>query len=511
MKQALSLIGVSFLSVVSSLAADKKPNIILILADDMRASGMNFLGKEQVQTPNLDKLAGESTVFTNAHIMGGTSGAVSMPSRAMLMTGKYLYNLEKQGATIPNSHTMIGETLQKAGYNTFHTGKWHSSYEALNRCFKEGKAIFFGGMWDHWNVPLYDYHADMNYGKRRPVIHNQAKSNKVEYEIGEYMYSGKHSVDIFTHEAVEYIQQQKDKNQPFFLSVAYMSPHDPRSMPDEYMQLYDQSQIQLPPNFMEKHPFDNGELEIRDEILAAIPRRPDEIKKHIREYYAMISHVDKRVGNHSSKNICIPMNKGMLLSVLNRTPITASTEIIRVKILAEEGFDPLREIDVPSLRFGSYNEVNFGRGSQVIRTESSGKDLILTFDGRGSGITPDEFAPKMIGKDKQGKMLFGYASLPYADYTPPLLSSLRPVYRKDKNEVRVEIRNFGLSASGETTIEVKQNGMLMGSRKIKALKPYEKTELAFTPKKGEWTDKAGYQVVFLRDGQVVETNNFTIQ
>ena len=66
MKQALSLIGVSFLSVVSSLAADKKPNIILILADDMRASGMNFLGKEQVQTPNLDKLAGESTVFTNA-------------------------------------------------------------------------------------------------------------------------------------------------------------------------------------------------------------------------------------------------------------------------------------------------------------------------------------------------------------------------------------------------------------------------------------------------------------
>lgn len=106
---------------------------------------------------------------------------------------------------------MIGETLQKAGYNTFHTGKWHSSYEALNRCFKEGKAIFFGGMWDHWNVPLYDYHADMNYGKRRPVIHNQAKSNKVEYEIGEYMYSGKHSVDIFTHEAVEYIQQQKIK------------------------------------------------------------------------------------------------------------------------------------------------------------------------------------------------------------------------------------------------------------------------------------------------------------
>ena len=94
---------------------------------------MNFLGKEQVQTPNLDKMAGESTVFTNAHIMGGTSGAVSMPSRAMLMTGKYLYNLEKQGATIPNSHTMIGETLQKAGFFSFFFGFWFCSFDVLYR------------------------------------------------------------------------------------------------------------------------------------------------------------------------------------------------------------------------------------------------------------------------------------------------------------------------------------------------------------------------------------------
>ena len=55
MKQALPLIGISLLSVASSLAADKTPNIILILADDMRASGMNFLGKEQVQTDSLDR------------------------------------------------------------------------------------------------------------------------------------------------------------------------------------------------------------------------------------------------------------------------------------------------------------------------------------------------------------------------------------------------------------------------------------------------------------------------
>ena len=214
--------------------------------------------------------------------------------------------------------------------------------------------------------------------------------------------------------------------------------------------------------------------------------------------------------NHSSKNICIPMNKGMLLSVLNRTPITASTPAIQVKVLAEEGFDPLQEIDLGSLRFGSYNEVNFGRGCKVVKTEASGKDLILTFDGKGSGITPDEFAPKMIGKDKNGKLLFGYANLPYVDYKPALLSCRRPVYREGRNEVELEVQNFGLSASGEMTVEIKQAGAGMGSHTVKPLQPYEKASLTFTPKKGKWTDKADYQVVFLRDGQIVETNNFNI-
>ena len=74
--------------------------------------------------------------------------------------------------------------------------------------------------------------------------------------------------------------------------------------------------------------------------------------------------------------------------------------------------------------------MNFGRGCKVVKTEASGKDLILTFDGKGSGITPDEFAPKMIGKDKNGKLLFGYANLPYVDYKPALLSCRRPVYRE---------------------------------------------------------------------------------
>lgn len=67
-------------------------------------------------------------------------------------------------------------------------------------------------------------------------------------------------------------------------------------MPPEYLEWYDLNTIALPPNFMPEHPFDNGQLIIRDEQLADTPRQPEEIKRHILEYYAMISHLDAQVG-----------------------------------------------------------------------------------------------------------------------------------------------------------------------------------------------------------------------
>ncbi|MEG1650012.1 MAG: sulfatase-like hydrolase/transferase [Rikenellaceae bacterium] len=280
----------------SLFSQTSRPNIVFILADDMRGSTIELLGKESVLTPNLNRLAADGVVFTNAHIMGGTSGAVSMPSRAMLLTGKYLHHLSKNGAVIPSSHTTIGESLREVGYQTYHIGKWHSDYASFNRCFSDGKDIFFGGMADHWNVPLYNYDSSARYGKKRPVITEWNRSNKIDYKDGEYIYSGKHSVDIFTDAAIDFLTEQKDKSDPFFLYVAYMSPHDPRSMPEKYLQQYDSALVQLPENFKKKHPFDNGELVIRDESLAALPRVESEVKEHIRSYYAMITHLDDNIG-----------------------------------------------------------------------------------------------------------------------------------------------------------------------------------------------------------------------
>lgn len=211
---------------------------------------------------------------------------------------------------------------------------------------------------------------------------------------------------------------------------------------------------------------------------------------------------------HSSKNICIPLNKGMLLSVLNEKEVTSSTRTIKVRIAEEEGFNPQTEVDVQSLRFGSYKEVNFGRGCKPLKTCVSGKDLIVVFSGKGSGITAEEFAPKMIGKDKAGNMLYGYARLPYVDYQLALLSARRPVYDKGKGELRLEVQNFGLSASKAVEVEVRSGRNCLGRVQAGALQPYETVNLSLKPASASFDEKSGYEVVFLQDGVEVEKNVF---
>ena len=75
----------------------------------------------------------------------------------MLMTGRTLFHLSRDGRDIPPVHVTMPEVLRDAGYRTFATGKWHNGRRAYARCFSDGAKIFFGGMNDHYKVPIYDY------------------------------------------------------------------------------------------------------------------------------------------------------------------------------------------------------------------------------------------------------------------------------------------------------------------------------------------------------------------
>ena len=185
-----------------------------------------------------------------------------------------------------------------------------------------------------------------------------------------------------------------------------------------------------------------------------------------------LKNEDKPNDTHSSKNICITMNKGLLLEVLNTEPITDKTKKIELRIKGEKDFDPAKEVDVKSLTLGSYKEVNYGRGAKAIKARQEGNDLIVTFSGKGSGIDADEWAPKLIGRSKAGKLLWGYARLPYVNYQPAILSA-SAAYKKDGQQW-VEVENFGLTESEPQTITVKNVKNKEVSVSVPALKVYEK-------------------------------------
>jgi len=124
---------------------------------------------------------------------------------------------------------------------------------------------------------------------------------------------------------------------------------------------------------------------------------------------------------HSSKNIVLPLVVGRRLQILDADEITPDSKTIRLQITAEEGFDPNTDVDVDSLRFGAPEEVDFGRGCKATGSEKAGKNLVVTFDAAGHGITDDNFAAKLLGKTSKGDLLFGYSRLPGVDYSPHVI------------------------------------------------------------------------------------------
>ena len=121
-------------------------NVVIIYSDDHTYQALGAMGNKIISTPNLDKLAASGLLFTQAHVMGGHQGAICVPSRAMLMTGRYVNRLPTDGSVIPDSLISLPETLRENGYETYHTGKWHSDKASHHRMFSDGGDIYFGGM-----------------------------------------------------------------------------------------------------------------------------------------------------------------------------------------------------------------------------------------------------------------------------------------------------------------------------------------------------------------------------
>ncbi|TWT81432.1 hypothetical protein CA13_28850 [Planctomycetes bacterium CA13] len=186
-------------------------------------------------------------------------------------------------------------------------------------------------------------------------------------------------------------------------------------------------------------------------------------------------HNDQPADTHNSKLIILPMRKARLLDRLSPEPITSTTGEIQVKIRAKDGFDPHRDLDLDSLRFGASDEVNYGRGSKLLRAEKAGKHLVLVFGGSDCGFTAENFAGKLLGKHASGELLFGSSDLPGADGKVPLLSAMSPKFEftGDGLEAYVEVTNFGELMSDKSVIKMLIGDELLAEETVRSLNPFE--------------------------------------
>jgi arylsulfatase len=214
-------------------AAGSRPNVVLILADDLGYSDLGCYGGE-IKTPNIDALAKDGARFTQVY-----NSARCCPSRASLMTGLYptqagigdfttrnpsptrgpgyLGRLNEQCAT-------LAEVLKPAGYGCYYVGKWHMHHETgpIQRGFDE----FYGYTFDH----SHDQY-DANYYVRLPA----GRAKEIDPPAEQF-----YATDVFNDYAIEFMKQGRASGQPWFLFVGHSSPHFPVQAPAERADKYDE-------------------------------------------------------------------------------------------------------------------------------------------------------------------------------------------------------------------------------------------------------------------------------
>jgi arylsulfatase A-like enzyme len=241
MKRLLKWIAACTLGALAAGAADR-PNILIIMCDDLGYADVGFNGSPDIRTPKMDALAAAGTICTSGYVTHPFCG----PSRMGLLSGRYphgfggQYNLppvdlgieEYNKLGIPESETLISTVLQDAGYHTGAIGKWHlgeeSQYHPNNRGFDDFYG-FLGGGHNYFPQQYTEAYARQKAaGKQHiydyliPLQHNGKPTVEEEY-----------LTDELSRHAVSFIEQAAGKDQPFFLYLSYNAPHTPMEAKEE--------------------------------------------------------------------------------------------------------------------------------------------------------------------------------------------------------------------------------------------------------------------------------------
>jgi arylsulfatase A-like enzyme len=214
----VALLG-SFFVQAESLNNTERPNIIYINADDLGVMDVGFMGRKEYNTPNLDRMAAEGMVFTEAY----APAANCAPSRACCMSGQYaarhgVYTVgtSERGKSedrkliptpnrkhLPDDNVTVAEALKAGGYKTIHLGKWHLGDDPTTQGFDVNIGGYSSGS------PIGGYFSPFPKGPMTTFNDRYPK--------------GTHRCDIFAEQAIRFLKESKD--QPFFMHMAYYSVH----------------------------------------------------------------------------------------------------------------------------------------------------------------------------------------------------------------------------------------------------------------------------------------------
>lgn len=287
-------------------AAADKPNIIVILTDDMGYSDLGCFGGE-ISTPNLDQLAKGGLQFTHFYNTGRCC-----PSRASLLTGRYSHNVgfgdmdSNKGKKYPGYSGVlegetVAETLSANGYYTLMTGKWHlgskvKEHWPINRGFQNFYGVPQGGGF---------YFDPGNMYSPRQVV----RDAEVVYDKTKSPPKGWYATDAFTDEAFPYLEKSISSGKPFFWYLAYNAPHFPLQAKDsdikKYRGKYKRAWDEIRRERFRKQK-ETGVMREGDKLSkidSSIPqwnklsdKVKDEIDLRMATYAAMVDNVDQNVG-----------------------------------------------------------------------------------------------------------------------------------------------------------------------------------------------------------------------
>jgi arylsulfatase A-like enzyme len=211
-KLILSIVLIGAGQLADLQAAASRPNILLLFVDDMGWSDLGCYGGE-IRTPNLDRLAGNGIRYTQAY-----NTSKCWTSRISLLTGLYHHRSDRDFSNT----ALVGEILKPAGYRTWWSGKHHASFNPHERGFDHFSG-FLGGAINFWNPGDVAREGESVPGWR--AVYSWAFDKKVvrPYVPDKSFYA----TDTFTDWALEWLDEKRGENEPFFLYMAYNAPHWP--------------------------------------------------------------------------------------------------------------------------------------------------------------------------------------------------------------------------------------------------------------------------------------------